>query len=184
MLSRMVSRSVGTSLDSVDLLISPQGSMQSLEAGRSVILRRSERVRCATTSRQTDELTNELAVHNSFARSDPYHLEEARKATEDDDAYHFIAYLPVGDKLFELDGLKPSPVSHGIIPGGPDNWTAHAKECVLSSEPPAWPAALTMESQGHQSSDRNPSARRSPLQPPRHHLSLDFSRSTTRYTRG
>lgn len=72
--------------------------------------------------------SDDLAVHNSFARSDPFHLEESRKATEDDDAFHFIAYLPIGDKLYELDGLKRSPVSHGLIPGGPANWTAHARE--------------------------------------------------------
>jgi len=38
-------------------------------------------------------------VHNSFARSDPFHLEEHRPQDESEDAYHFIAYLPIGDKL-------------------------------------------------------------------------------------
>lgn len=38
-------------------------------------------------------------VHNSFARSDPYSLEESRPQTEDEDAYHFITYCPIGDKL-------------------------------------------------------------------------------------
>jgi ubiquitin carboxyl-terminal hydrolase L5 len=31
-----------------------------------------------------------FTVHNSFARADPYHLEESRPPTSDDDAYHFI----------------------------------------------------------------------------------------------
>lgn len=107
-----------------------------------------------------------LAVHNSFARSDPFHLEESQPQTSED-AYHFITYLPsaslspslgkatdpllaVGDKLsgsspllagaplivcvhrYELDGLKHEPVSHGVIPGGPSNWTALAREYARS----------------------------------------------------
>ncbi|KAK4704083.1 hypothetical protein P7C70_g2128, partial [Phenoliferia sp. Uapishka_3] len=96
-------------------------------------------------------------VHNSFARSDPYSLEESRPQTEDEDAYHFITYCPIGDKLcasitdsaldlayihrdsYELDGLKNSPVSHGIIPGGAENWTTLAKEVLerrIATHPP------------------------------------------------
>ncbi|SCV71353.1 BQ2448_2941 [Microbotryum intermedium] len=69
-------------------------------------------------------------VHNSFARADPFHLEESRPPTDDDHAYHFICYVPISDTLYELDGLKPSPVSHGVIPGGKEKWALHAKECV------------------------------------------------------
>lgn len=79
------------------------------------------------------------AVHNSFARSDPYSLEESRPQAEDEDSYHFITYVPIGDKLYELDGLKASPVSHGLIPGGPANWTAFAKEVLerrIATHPP------------------------------------------------
>jgi ubiquitin carboxyl-terminal hydrolase L5 len=36
---------------------------------------------------------------------------------ESEDAYHFIVYVPVGDTLFELDGLKRHPVNHGEISG-------------------------------------------------------------------
>lgn len=83
------------------------------------------------------------AVHNSFARADPFHLDESRPATEDDDAYHFITYLPIGDTLYELDGLKESPVSHGSVPGGHANWTAHAT-AVLEQKIASYPAGEVM----------------------------------------
>jgi ubiquitin carboxyl-terminal hydrolase L5 len=60
-------------------------------------------------------------VHNSFARSDPFALDELQQDSSDkEDAFHFISYLPIGDSLYELDGLKPKPLSHGKIPPGAD----------------------------------------------------------------
>ncbi|GAB1314880.1 Ubiquitin carboxyl-terminal hydrolase [Madurella fahalii] len=53
-------------------------------------------------------------VHNSFAKSSPFVDETTRQPDEDrDDAFHFIAYTPVGGTLYELDGLQPAPISHG-----------------------------------------------------------------------
>ncbi|KAK3366044.1 ubiquitin carboxyl-terminal hydrolase [Lasiosphaeria ovina] len=52
-------------------------------------------------------------VHNSFAKSSPFVDETQRQSGEAEDAFHFIAYTPIGGTLYELDGLQPAPISHG-----------------------------------------------------------------------
>ncbi|KAI1280096.1 ubiquitin carboxyl-terminal hydrolase [Xylaria sp. FL0933] len=53
-------------------------------------------------------------VHNSFAKSSPFVDETARNPSgEAEDAFHFVAYTPIGGTLYELDGLQPAPISHG-----------------------------------------------------------------------
>ncbi|KAF7981987.1 hypothetical protein HWV62_30815 [Athelia sp. TMB] len=52
---------------------------------------------------------------------------------EKEDAYHFVVYVPVGDALYELDGLKEYAVRHGgwIAPeDGGEGWLGKAREVI------------------------------------------------------
>ena len=59
-------------------------------------------------------------VHNSFARQQVYEVDQPKVASEDN--YHFIAYMPIGDRLYELDGLREGPIDHGKIENN-KHWT-------------------------------------------------------------
>lgn len=61
------------------------------------------------------------AVHNSFSRPNPFIDENPNDNERDennDGLYHFVAYLPIHGKLYELDGLHAYPIVHDV--GGAD----------------------------------------------------------------
>ena len=59
------------------------------------------------------------SVHNSFARQTLFEF-DSKKADKDDDVFHFVSFVPINGRIYELDGLKSGPVDHG--PAGED-WT-------------------------------------------------------------
>mmetsp|Transcript_11996 Transcript_11996/g.14992 ORF Transcript_11996/g.14992 Transcript_11996/m.14992 type:complete len:266 (-) Transcript_11996:43-840(-) len=58
-------------------------------------------------------------AHNSFAKNDSFLAEQKqRKAEEDDDVFHFVAYVPYKDgHVYELDGLRTGPIRVGAYEG-------------------------------------------------------------------
>lgn len=76
-------------------------------------------------------------AHNSFARKESFLMEETQKriATDDDDVFHFIAYVPhnKNESVFELDGLQPGPILSGSTPEGADDdlaWLQVARSAI------------------------------------------------------
>lgn len=65
-------------------------------------------------------------AHNSFSRQEPFEIEYDKKSAKEDDAFHFIAYLPFNGQLYELDGLQQGPISHGQVTD--ENWLNIARE--------------------------------------------------------
>lgn len=48
---------------------------------------------------------------------------ESKSAKDDDDVFHFVAYVPHAGRLYELDGIEPAPIDHGAIEG---SWLSYA----------------------------------------------------------
>uniref|UniRef100_A0A182PP48 Ubiquitin carboxyl-terminal hydrolase n=1 Tax=Anopheles epiroticus TaxID=199890 RepID=A0A182PP48_9DIPT len=57
-------------------------------------------------------------VHNSFARQTLFELDN--KSSGKEDVFHFVGYVPIDGRLYELDGLKEGPIDHGAVGPGQD----------------------------------------------------------------
>mmetsp|Transcript_30777 Transcript_30777/g.35097 ORF Transcript_30777/g.35097 Transcript_30777/m.35097 type:complete len:310 (-) Transcript_30777:162-1091(-) len=70
-------------------------------------------------------------VHNSFARKDSF-LHEGRQhiPTGDEDIFHFVAYLPFGNKVYELDGLQNGPILIGELEDESTKWYSIARAAI------------------------------------------------------
>lgn len=60
-------------------------------------------------------------VHNSFSRQQLFEF-DSKVASKDDDVFHFVGYMPIDGRLYELDGLKDGPLDLGPIAADVD-WT-------------------------------------------------------------
>jgi len=66
------------------------------------------------------------SVHNSFARQTLFEF-DSKKAEKDDDVFHFVSFVPINGRIYELDGLKAGPVDLG--PAGED-WTDNVRPII------------------------------------------------------
>jgi len=60
-------------------------------------------------------------VHNDFARPEPTFSVDGGKG-KPEDVFHFVSYVPVNGRIYELDGLKAGPVDLGACTD--ETWTS------------------------------------------------------------
>jgi len=65
-------------------------------------------------------------VHNSFSHQTLFEF-DAKKADKDDDVFHFVSYIPIDGRIYELDGLKEGPIDHGAAG---ENWTETVRPII------------------------------------------------------
>ena len=44
------------------------------------------------------------------------------------EAFHFVSYVPINGRLYELDGLKPYPIDHGPVS---EDWTEKFRQVIV-----------------------------------------------------
>uniref|UniRef100_A0AAR2J726 Ubiquitin carboxyl-terminal hydrolase n=1 Tax=Pygocentrus nattereri TaxID=42514 RepID=A0AAR2J726_PYGNA len=66
-------------------------------------------------------------VHNSFARQQMFEF-DAKSSSKDEDAFHFVSYVPVNGRLYELDGLREGPIDLGAC--NQDDWISAVRPVI------------------------------------------------------
>lgn len=78
-------------------------------------------------------------AHNSLSPPSAISLDGLGHQKKSEDAYHFVVYLPITGSLYELDGLKPHPVTHGKFDDSNGGWMKLARQVIedrIATYPP------------------------------------------------
>lgn len=67
------------------------------------------------------------AAHNALSPPSAISLDGLDLPRTTADAYHFVVYLPVLGSVYELDGLKPWPITHGPYEEDGEGWVDRAR---------------------------------------------------------
>lgn len=54
---------------------------------------------------------------------------DSKQSAKDEDVFHFVSYVPIDGRLYELDGLKEGPIDLGACQPG-DDWVQAAKPII------------------------------------------------------
>lgn len=56
---------------------------------------------------------------------------DAKSSSKDEDAFHFVSYVPVNGRLYELDGLRDGPIDLGKASSLNLVWLGIYGKCVV-----------------------------------------------------
>ncbi|KAJ1675067.1 hypothetical protein EV182_002004 [Spiromyces aspiralis] len=69
-------------------------------------------------------------IHNSFSPQESITNEVEPSSSTEGEAFHFISYVPINGRLYELDGLKPHPIVHSEYTNS--DWISRAITIIQS----------------------------------------------------
>lgn len=59
-----------------------------------------------------------------------FEFENVKSKEKEEDVFHFISYVPIGGRLYELDGLKAGPIDLGPLPEDGSHWIELARPVI------------------------------------------------------
>lgn len=59
-----------------------------------------------------------------------FEFEGTKPKKEEEEVYHFISYVPIEGRLYELDGLKEGPIDLGPLPDDGSHWIDLARPVI------------------------------------------------------
>lgn len=69
-------------------------------------------------------------IHNSFAKPEPIVYTQGKKRKEKEDVFHFVSFIHLGGKLYEIDGLRRGPILHRENIQNYDDWLSNCVQVI------------------------------------------------------
>jgi len=68
--------------------------------------------------------------NNKFYRPEPFYFTSGRKATDEDDVFHYVSYVWSKGNIYEIDGLREGPIiiSENVTY---EDWVNKVKPAIL-----------------------------------------------------
>lgn len=85
---------------------------------------------CLSNSLEIREIHNEFGNINDLLAYGNENGDDEKNKPQDQDFFHFVAFVNRNSSVYELDGLKDAPISHGKVKNVPNEWAKKVLEII------------------------------------------------------